>query len=417
MKAALRLTLALIATFGASGCRTAGLAPSARPAPAVKPEPKVSFHLDEFIDEHNRNAESIESLKAKASITAKMDVPDSSTPNTGVVSGRLAILRPKKFKLVLSHYQSSLADIGSNEDRFWFWLQNENKDNKHVFYCDYAELPTANLAGTYQPDWIVDALGLKPISPDEAATVRVARGPIPETTMLTFPAAGGGSSYERVMIVSDRSRRLVEYRVLDRDGKKLIGEATIKKHTDVELDSDGDASARPRTCHVASNIKLEWKNEKLSLDILLKDFEVNVPFSGKVKASFVEPKPRGYTPLDLAEATRNLPRAEGEATAVRETMPAPESNSRVRLSPPVEIRGGEPEPEGESRAIATPSPARKPARRTAPRPTPAAPAAALGPVLMPVNEDVVGAVSPRPPGEPYQTADANGFASGLALER
>ncbi|MDR3622198.1 MAG: hypothetical protein P4L85_22805 [Paludisphaera borealis] len=411
MKAAFRLTLALIATFGASGCRTAGLSPSARPTPTVVPEPKVAFHLDEFVDEHNRNAERVESLRAKATITASMDTPGSADPTKGVVSGRLSLLRPKNFQLDLSHYQNSVADIGSNEERFWFWVQSKGEENKHVYYCDYADLPTANLAGTYQPDWIVDALGLKTITPDEAATIRVAPGAKPETTMLTFPATAERSSYERVMIVSDKSRRLVEYRVLDRAGKKLIGRATVKQYSDVTLkNNDDDAPAAPRACHIASGIALEWMDEKLSLDILLKDLVVNEPFSDKMKANFVEPKPRGYTPLDLAQATRNHPRARGEETAVRETLPAPEPRGRGRLGPSVEIHGAE--PDSGARTIATPARAKPPARRPAPKP-----AAVIEPTLLPINDDVVGAVTPRPPGSPYQSAAAGDLSSGLALER
>jgi hypothetical protein len=414
MKAALRLTLALIAAFGAAGCRTAGLSPAARPKPVAIPEPRVSFNSERFIDEHNRNAAKIESLTSKASITGTMVSPETGKPESVGVSGYLSMLRPRNFQLTLRSTMQSLADIGSNSEQFWFWLDNRNaqQDDKHVYFCNYADLPTANLAGTYQPDWIIDALGLKQISADEAATVRVAAGTKPETTTLTFPASGEPSSYTRMMVVSDASRRLIEYRVFDRDGKTLIGQATIdeKDYSKIELNGD-EEQGRARTCYIPSRIKLEWKREKLSLDIVLKDLAVNRPFSDRMKANFVVPEHKGYTPLDLAAASRDLSRAGGEETAVRETLPAPERRTGVRLGPPVEIRGAE--DDGESRSIATPTRTKPASRRGDDKP-----AATITPLLTPVfDREVVGAAIPRPPGSPQQTADASFELDGPVFER
>jgi hypothetical protein len=345
-----------------------------------------------------------------------MESPDTGEVATYATSGYLAMLRPKDFKLLLyGRMMQTVADIGSNADRFWFWLdsQQAEKADRHVYYCDYADLPTANLAGTYQPDWIVDALGLKTITPDDAAVVRVAPGPRPETTKLSFPAIGAGSAYAREMIVSDASRRLVEYRVFDRDGKTPIGRAAIKEYSNVELEAveagADTESTESRECYIANRIVLEWKKEQISLDILLKDFAVNQTFSARMKANFVEPTPRGYTPLDLAEASRELERTQGESTAVRETLPAPEPRSRARLGPTVEIQGAEPtdsetRSSSRTRAISAPKRIRPPTRRGEPKPD-----ATLGPLLMPGLDDVVGAAPPGPPGTPYQTTDAAGY--------
>ena len=58
------------------------------------------------------------------------------------------------------------------------------------------------LAITYQPDWIIAALGLKPITPEEAAKIKVTRGEVRGTTALVFPATkNGNETYTRMMIV------------------------------------------------------------------------------------------------------------------------------------------------------------------------------------------------------------------------
>ena len=46
-------------------------------------------------------------------------------PKAGLWTAVLAVERPRNFKLELSHSMSTIADIGSNDERFWFWFQNK----------------------------------------------------------------------------------------------------------------------------------------------------------------------------------------------------------------------------------------------------------------------------------------------------
>ena len=146
-----------------------------RPQPPPEAKPRPSFELEQFVAEYNRNAERIRSLEAKPAISAAMGPRGEA--QEGQVDGRLAVVRPRNFKLELSHFRSTVADIGSNDERFWFWVQS--KKDKSVYVCDYADLASTTLAVTYQPDWIVMAMGLKPITPDESAQIKVRPGPGP----------------------------------------------------------------------------------------------------------------------------------------------------------------------------------------------------------------------------------------------
>ena len=251
--------------------------------------------------------------------------------------------RPRNFKLELSHIRSTFADIGSNDERSWFWVQN-SKD-KSVYVCDHAELSSTALAATYQPDWIVESMGLRPISPDEATRIKVRPGPEPATTALILPTIGtGAQAYSRVMIVSNLTRKVQEYRVISPDGKILIAQAMIKKYQDLPTSKTGRAaSSDSESCYVPENIVLDWKKEQLTLDVTLKRVEINQFDPARRSALFVEPSPPGYTQVDLAELARQ--RQTDGSTAVRETMPAPEPRSHVRLRPsrgdPQRRRGGE----------------------------------------------------------------------------
>jgi hypothetical protein len=347
MKVAPRLLLAMLALLGIAGCRTASTGSMAHTRPPEM-RPRPTFDIDAFVAHHNENAERIRSLEARPSIGAQIGPPGKA--EAGGVDGRLALERPRNFKLELYHFKSTVADIGSNDDRFWFWFQN--KKDKSVYVCDYVDLSSTSLAVTYQPDWIAEALGLKTITPDEAAQIKTKPGTQPGTTVLSFPATRAGSqSYSRLMIVSDQTLKVNDFRVFAPDGKTLIAQATIKKYRELPIpESAGSADRTPQRCSIPENIILEWKREQLLLDVVLKDVKINQFDEGRRTALFVEPTPSGYARVNLAEVART--KESVSSTAVRETMPAPEPRNRARLGPPLQIKG-----ENDAKASRKPEPA------------------------------------------------------------
>src|SRR5262249_11521819 len=152
--------------------------------------------LDEFIAEHNRNAESIDSLEARPTIGLR------SRLRKGQGDGRLAMVRPRNFKLEISStaMSRSLANIGSNNDEFWFWVPNT--EDPSIYWCKYSEIESSALSMAFQPDWIIETIGLRPITPEEAEGIRVERTTDPNTSALLFPPSKSqGQSYQRMMIV------------------------------------------------------------------------------------------------------------------------------------------------------------------------------------------------------------------------
>ncbi len=388
MKVAPRLLLAMLATLATlstAGCRTASMGSIAHNRPP-EVRPRSTFDLEAFVAEHNQNAERIQSLEAKPAITATMGTRGDAM--SGAVTGRLAVERPRNFKLELSQPMSTIADIGSNDERFWFWFKTRGGKDKSVYYCDYTELSSTSLAVTYQPDWIVEAMGLKGITPDEAAQIKTRPGTQPGTTVLTFaPTNAGGQTYTRVMVVSDSTRKISEFRVISSDGKATIAQATIKKYRDLPVgrttSEDGGVAERS-TCTLPENIVLEWKRELLSLDVVLKDAKVNQFDTSRRAALFVQPTVAGYTPVNLAEVARQKDAA--SSTAVRQTIPVPETPNRVRLNPPLQIRGDD-------------AAANTPRRQDQAGPK--------SPMLLPVFDlDVVDAPVPTAPGTPADRGSA-----------
>lgn len=440
-KAAPRMLIALSALAALAGCRAAGTSPNNRP-PAAPDLQASSFQLDEFVREHNRNARLIQTINAKPSISVTMASPEGGDPMAGGLNGRLMVSQPHDFKLMVQRpvTTSNVADIGSNEHEFWFWVK-ENAD-KGIYRCAYDDLDKSGLKVTYQPDWIVTAMGLKPITRDEAASAKVTPGDRPGVTVVKLPPSRDpAAAYVRELTVDEKTHRLVGFRAYDRDGKTLLGEATIQKYTDVKLAADPDADLgtppAPAICHVPDRFLLRWVDEKLTLDIAMSSKlsgpKVNAEFSKEALAEFVPPKVSGYESIDLAELNRTRPRGEtgpgGDDTTVRETMPAPDpapnrrgaSSGRgdgvgVKLGPPVEVRGArlQSPDEADDALLDPPSAGTRPAARRSGRRS-VAPAVTV-PYLLPVDQEVIGPAAARPPRSPFQQAAAEPLIHRPAAE-
>jgi hypothetical protein len=328
MKLVPRVLLISLAALGMTGCRAYGPSPSPRLLPP--PEPRTAFDVSEFVSEHNRNAKLVESLEARPRITASKVGRLRGTPLTGV----MVMERPRNFKLELradtAMRRAVVADIGSNDSEFWFM----NSEDKSIYACKFEELPSTPLAVSFQPDWIIDALGLKTISPEVARAIKARPGKEAQTTELVFPPTrSNGQISTRVLTVSDKSRQILTHRLYGGDNNTLLAQADISAYQEVSLDDqESEDSQTAATCLLPQKIKLDWKKEEFILDVNLNDVVLNNFDPKQRDAVFVEPVIEHYARVNLAKPrAARQPRGD---TTIRESLPAPES--KVRLKEPVD---------------------------------------------------------------------------------
>jgi hypothetical protein len=318
---AARHVLLAMAALGLGGCvalNRGTLAPKSRPAA------DRTLDVDQFVAEHNRNAELIQSLEARPTIAVR------SRAMTVQADGKLGMLRPQSFKLEVTHLGQKKADIGSNDEEFWFWVQSD--EDRSIYWCNYNDLESSALSVTYQPDWIMEALGLKPINPEEADSIRVQRTDNPNLSALVFPPAKGrGESYQRMMIVSNYTRRVKEYRIcatghLD----TFLAHAVIPGYKDFDLEKS--ESGAFQSCYLPESLRLEWKRDQLTLDVALKDVVVNQFDRSWAASLFVEPAMPRYKRVNLADMARSG--AKDDRKTVRRTLPPPAPGNGVKLGRP-----------------------------------------------------------------------------------
>ena len=118
MTIARSIMLALAVTLGAV------LSPRWNPGRLHSDAPAAcrALDVDEFVVEHNRNADLIRTLEAKPTIGV------SGRMMKGRADGKLAMERPRNFKLELLGVRATEADIGSNDEEFGSGLIAMRKD-------------------------------------------------------------------------------------------------------------------------------------------------------------------------------------------------------------------------------------------------------------------------------------------------
>ena len=224
------------------------------------------------------------------------------------------------------------ADIGSNAEEFWFWVANPEKDLKWIYWCNYRELETSDLPVTYQPDWIIEAMGLRPITPQEAASIKVGRGTDAGTTLLTFAATRDrGGPY----VARDGG---LQQRPAHQEAQDLLREAegpdrAVQSDDFKEYPTGTKGSSSRETCYLPQKLKLQWKREQLALDVALGEVKVN-QFDHAMGADiFVEPQMPGYARLNLAEQSRGPGPIGGLGPDRRCRRPIPRTRS-ISAAPP-----------------------------------------------------------------------------------
>jgi hypothetical protein len=308
--------------------------------PPAAAQPKMSLSTTEAIRKHNENAELVQAIQALPSITV------SSPAFSGAVRGRMALERPKNFKLEMRHTSrlSTVADIGSNDDEFWFWTLPPNKRENAVYVCSYDDFDRTPLSAGFQPDWIIEAMGLRTISADEARRMETKPGDVSGTIKLVSTRRGAGGETLRKVTIIDPSGNVKEHQLFQ--GNARIASAVITEYQRLP-GPDGKDVTLPK------KFKLEWVPEKLALDIDLDNAKILPTFTADRRREYFSlPEIPGSKRVNLADYTVPAsPASSPRRAAIDDTLPAlptpktrssrpaPPTGAGVQLEAPESARG------------------------------------------------------------------------------
>lgn len=212
--------------------------------------------LVEYLNQNINRLGSWRATRARIAMRGPGGVPLS-------ISASLAIEAPRNFRLLASSLTGREVDLGSNPDQFWFWNRRDEQ-NKFVFTCRHDQLARAQqrFPIPFQPDWIMEALGVIPLNPGEFV---LESGTKPHRARLIAQRVSPqGQPVTKVVEVDTCHGLVLEHALFDATGR-LIARATLSGH----YQDSASGVVLP------GRVDLEWPTEQLSLAIHLGTIEVN----------------------------------------------------------------------------------------------------------------------------------------------
>jgi len=275
------LLLIVAAVLPLAGCRA--LCDQVRWCPYCPPECQLSEDSTpkQVIAFLNANADRVYSWRStSASIRARAE---GGLPVT--LSANIAVARPRQFRLRATLLGANEVDLGSNAERFWFWIRRSQQP--HVITVGHDDLSRVHkqLSLPFEPDWLIEALGVSPLAEGEWS-VASSRPGQHRLTLVAERRSPRGGLVRRRLVVDTCLGVVIEQSLFD-ETARLIAVAKLSDHR-----PDAETGIV-----VPRRIELEWPEAELALVIRMKEVEIN---PSPIPASTWEvPRGLGSGPIDL----------------------------------------------------------------------------------------------------------------------
>jgi hypothetical protein len=251
----------------------------------------------------NQNAAQLQSLQADDVI---IDAREGSE-RVGL-TGVMSCQRPRNFRLVASVFGSQAVDLGSNDREFWYWISRA--DPPYLIHCSYQDLARGvQVPFPFQPDWVLEALGMAEYNPAGAYQVAVGQKTVQlleQTTSAQGQPVRKVTVFDKVTAPSGRPTVLAH--VLQDSAGKEICSARI---ANVTVD-------RATGAVIPHKVTLSWPSHQIEMTMQLEGVRVNALPAGQPLTVFARPQMKNVRELDLARLPPVQPT--GQVQRVRGSM-------------------------------------------------------------------------------------------------
>lgn len=200
----------------------------------------------------------------------------------------LAVSSPRDLRLRVSHPMmgSDKADLGSNAERFWFWAED---GGPHLFTAkhEHAHRVAKQLQIPFEPDWVIDVLGVKPLDPRG-----MDRRPTDDPQIVELSQRyrlPDGHAGERVHRVDLRNGEVVGHELRCRG--RMIARADIEEWS----------RCRRTGLKTPKVVKINWPQAEAAMTLRIGQTEVNPP--SLTTALFELPQRPNVATTDLSRPT------------------------------------------------------------------------------------------------------------------
>jgi hypothetical protein len=255
----LHLIVAAICLLGSSGCATvrhwmAYCRPATPETCVLAPEATA----DEIVNALNDN---VTKLYAWRSTDVKITARQGGVPI--MLSAVMAVESPRKLRLIVRSFASDEVDLGSNPERFWFWMRRG--DPHGILTASYDDVADGRPMGPipFQPDWLIETLGVVPFS---AAEFQMREQPGSQPRRVLFvadQATPQGKRVQRTMLVDACQGVILEHTLREPSGR-LIARAMLSNY-----------QREPSGVRLPHRVDLHWPDSGVDLTLRMGHIEVN----------------------------------------------------------------------------------------------------------------------------------------------
>jgi hypothetical protein len=248
-----------------------------------------------LVDYLNDTSRRVESLRCTdIDITASMG-------QTFSVRGQMMAKRNRNFILAASALGSPVVELGSNENEFWFW--SSKADPPYQFYCSYKDFEEGRarqLPFPFQPEWLLEVLGMGTYGPADKFTVEADNKSVRLIEKTKTPQ---GLAVRKVIVMNRRpvnapAPQITGFYLFDDTNQREICSAQI-----LEVHQDKLSYAR-----VPKKLALSMPAQGAKLTMTLRDISVNPQLN---VASFTRQSMQGVQSYDLARNGGGIVRTRG----------------------------------------------------------------------------------------------------------
>jgi hypothetical protein len=208
------------------------------------------------------------------------------------LTGHIAVDRPRNFRLTAGAMgMTDEADFGSNSQWFWFWVRRAQQP--YVFkaqHDDMARSDALRQAIPFQPDWLIEALGVSPI--DAKQVSRIEPGEDHQTVnLISDLLSPSNQPVQKVVRVDLRHGVILGHYLYDAN-RRLIAKADLSKF------QVQDGIILPHL------ISLDWPQAGMQINLELGQIEINPSFVA-TRIFEVPDKEPTYRTVDIGAAARS----------------------------------------------------------------------------------------------------------------
>lgn len=244
------------------------------------PPPPARASKTDLIQHLNANISKIYAWRSTSvTIKARTGLPMQ-------VSGVIAVESPRNFRLRVSSVMGDEADFGSNPERFWFWMRRN--EPKHVYTSTHDDMHKAmqKLPLPFQPDWLMDVLGVIPLDPSQFE-VETTDARTLTVSLVSEQLSPSGQPVKRLVVVDAQHGVILGHYLYDVRGT-LIARAVMKNYR-------FHPQAQVNFPHC---IDLDWPQAGMAMTLTIgRDVEINP--SSLPQPTFELPQIPGSPMMDL----------------------------------------------------------------------------------------------------------------------